>query len=352
VIDEKSVWLQKACLGSIFLAIFFTVTWAEAAPISIVGSSTVYPFSKQVAEILAKKGVIEAPNFSVTGSGRGIKLFCASNAKQSPDITNASRRIKDSELETCHKHGVKVIEMIIGYDGIVIVSSNKSSFDVNLTRKDLFLALAALVPNDKNTALISNHYKFWDEINAKLPHQVIRIIGSPKGTGTRDTFEHHVMNMVSRDMPIYLKKGLKKYHEFRQDGVFLSDGEDHGRTIKMIEADHEALAIFGYSYFSKNSKVLKALSVDGYKPNIENIRQMNYPLARPLYFYFKKDHLKDVKGMSAYIESMMSDAMIGDHGACTSKGLIPLHGSMRSAYRMWLKYGFDLSAKDLHIQPQ
>jgi len=263
----KVALIMAACLSA-------NVT--VASPMNIVGSSTVYPFSKLVADVLTTKGVIAAPKFSVTGSGKGIQLFCDSNSSQSPDITNASRRIKISELKRCQDHGVHVSEMMIGYDGIVIAGS-LNSIPMKLSRKDLFLALAQQVPNVLNNGLIPNPYIYWDDLNPNLAHRIIRIIGSPKGTGTRDTFEQKVMHVVSREIPLYSKNNLYKYHEFRQDGVFISDGEDHERSIKVIESDMNALAIFGYHFFHKNKNDLKVATVDGFSPTPSNISNMNYP---------------------------------------------------------------------------
>jgi len=336
-------------LRSCTLMVLLAPTLLQAAPLNIVGSSTVYPFAKVIANALHEQGKIQAPKFSVTGSGKGIQLFCASNAPASPDITNASRRMKSKELETCLQHGVKVSEMLIGYDGIVIVQSD-ASLPMQLTGKSLFLALAQKVPSQNGRRLIANPYQYWDEIDPNLGHRPIRVFGPPQGSGTRSMIEEKIMDVVSRDIPLYQKFEGSVYHQIRQDGVFISDGEAHKRDITIIKSDHDAIAIFGYSYYYNNPKGLKLIPYDGITPNTENISSMTYPLARPLYVYIKRSHWKQKKDMPTYIHAMMSDRMIGAQGICVRYGLIPLPGSVLNAYRLWLKYDYQLSTSSLLIQ--
>ena len=324
----------------------------QAAGVHIVGSSTVYPFAKRTADYLLKNKMLEHPiHFDVTGSGSGIKLFCASNAPASPDITNASRRIKPQELEDCQKHGVHVTEMMMGYDGIVIVQSD-ASLPLHLSTKSLFLALAKKVPSKDGKKLIPNPYNYWDDINSGYPHREILIFGPPKHAGTRDILESKVMGIASREMKLYRAFPKNEYHTMREDGRFISDGENHTRDVSILLNNHDAIAVFGYSYYYHNHTGLNLISFNHISPNPENIASMHYPLARPLFFYIKNGHLSNNKDLNTYIHTIMSDMMIGDSGILVNAGLIPLPGSVRGGYRLWLKYGFELKRGTLSIEAQ
>jgi len=320
--------------------------------IHIVGSSTVYPFSKMAGDYLLKNKMLQNPiHFDVTGSGDGIKLFCQSNAPTSPDITNASRRIKPQELGDCQKHGVHVTEMMMGYDGIVIVQSD-TSLPLHLTTKNLFLALAKRVPSKDGKKLIPNPYNYWDDINPVFAHREILIFGPPEYAGTRDIIESKVMGLASREMKLYRTFPKNEYHTMREDGHFISDGENHKRDVPILMKNHDAIAVFGYSYYYHNHGGLSLISFNGITPDPDNIASMHYPLARPLFFYIKNGHLNNNKDLAAYIQTIMSDNMIGDSGKMVNAGLIPLPGSVREGYRLWLKYGFELGQGNLSIEAQ
>jgi len=301
--------------------------------------------------LLLKKGTIDKPiHFNVTGSGGGIKLFCKSNAPASPDITNASRRMKGEELGNCLKNGVHVVEMMVGYDGIVIVQSN-AALPLHLSTKTLFLALAKMVPSKDGKKLIPNPYNYWDDINSDFPHREILIFGPPKHAGTRDIIESQVLGLASREMNLYQQYHGSEYHQVRQDGRFVSDGENHTRDIPILLKNHDAIAIFGYSYYYNNHAGLSLIDFNHVLPEPENIASMTYPLARPLFFYIKKGHLKNNKDLNTYIHTLMSDAMIGESGKLVHAGLIPLPGSVRQGYDLWLKYGFELGHESLSVAP-
>ncbi len=332
--------------------ICITSVSARAAGVQIVGSSTVYPFAKMNADYLLKNNMLQNPvHFDVTGSGGGIKLFCKTNAPSSPDITNASRRMKRKELDACTKHGVHVTEMMIGYDGIVIVQS-AASLPLHLTTKTLFLALAKKVPSKDGKKLIPNPYNYWDDINPGFAHRKILIFGPPEHAGTRDMLESKVMGLASREMKLYRKFPKNEYHTMREDGRFVSDGEKHTRDVPILMQDHDAIAVFGYSFYYHNHAGLDLISFDHITPDADNIASMRYPLARPLFFYINNGHLKNNKDLTTYIHSLMSDDMIGDSGKLVNAGLIPLPGSVRQGYRLWLKYGFELGQETLSTEAQ
>lgn len=321
----------------------------------IVGSSTVYPFSSYTAEALGNTGKFKAPVVESTGSGGGMKLFCAGAGMDTPDFTNASRRMKAKEFEKCKKNGVtEVTEMVVGYDGIAIAQSKKTAA-FNLSRHDMMLAVAAEVPTKDGSALMANPYHFWDEINPKLPHRAIRVYGPPASSGTRDAFEDMILKHLTKHIDAYTKlykadkkknKKYKKFHNIRTDGVYVPSGENDNLIVQKLARDTEALGIFGFSYLEENSDSIAAATIDGISPTPETISGHTYPLARSLYFYIKKSHISKVKGMMEYANLFMSEKMVGDQGECTEIGLIALPKSERNRYRANLKSLKNLTAGD------
>jgi len=333
--------MKRIILSAAALLVAANVAQASEQ-IHIVGSSTVYPFSSYVAEELGATTKFKTPVVESTGSGGGMKLFCAGNGMDTPDITNASRRMKDKEYATCQKNGVKYItEVVVGYDGIALAQS-KDAAPLNLTRKQILLAVAAEVPNKAGTALIANPYRFWNEIDASLPHRKITFYGPPTSSGTRDAFEDLTMKAVAKKMDVYTNlykadkkanKKYKKYHEVRQDGVYVPSGENDNLIVQKLTKDAEALGIFGYSYLAENADRIAAATVAGVAPSPTAVQDGSYKLSRSLYFYIKKSHMDKVPGMKEYINLFTSEQMIGDDGACTEIGLIALPEAMRAQYR-------------------
>jgi len=327
--------------------------------IQIVGSSTVYPFSSYTAEALGNTTDFKAPVVESTGSGGGMKLFCAGSGMDTPDFTNASRRMKVKEFEKCQKNGVKEItEMVVGYDGIAIAQSKKTA-SFNLSRHDMMLAVAAEVPSKDGSHLVANPYHFWNEINPKLPHREIRIYGPPASSGTRDAFEDMILKHLTKKMDVYTKlykadkkknKAYKKFHKVRQDGMYIPSGENDNLIVQKLARDTAALGIFGYSYLEENSDSIAAATIDGVAPTPATISGHTYPLARSLYFYIKKSHIGQVKGMKEYADLFMSEQMVGEDGECTEIGLISLPESERKRYRSNLKALTNLTADDFTKQ--
>ncbi len=324
--------------------------------IHIVGSSTVYPFSSYVGEELGTTTKNKTPIIESTGSGGGMKLFCAGDGMDTPDITNASRRMKAKEFETCAKNGVKgITEAVVGYDGIALAQSKKAAA-MNLSRMDILLAVAAEVPNKKGNALIANPYKFWDQINGKLPHRPILIFGPPTSSGTRDAFEDLGMKHLTKHMDVYTKlykadekknKAYKKYHQIRQDGVYVPSGENDNLIVQKLIKDKDAIGIFGYSYLEENGDRLAAVTIEGVAPAPKTVQDASYPFSRSLYFYIKKSHEANVPAMKDYVNLFMSEAMIGDGGACTEIGLIALPKAMRDSLRASVAKRTNLTIDDL-----
>ncbi len=304
---------------------------ADRDYISVVGSSTVYPFSTVVAERFGKSTSFKTPKIESTGTGGGMKLFCKGNGIDSPDITNASRKIKDSELKMCHENGVDgVVEVLIGFDGIVLANEIKSH-DFKLTTQDIFKALAKEVPTEKEGELIANPYTMWNEINAELPAIKIEVLGPPPTSGTRDAFVELAMEGGCKKYPwikATKKSDKSRYksicHSIREDGAYVEAGENDNLIIQKLQKNPDALGIFGYSFLDQNADLVKGSLINGAEPEFESIASGEYPVSRPLYFYVKKAHVSEIPGMKEFLAEFTSIKAMGEEGYLTDKGLIPL----------------------------
>jgi phosphate transport system substrate-binding protein len=332
---RKSIMLLAAAI--VFAGAIGTAHAASARDyISIVGSSTVYPFATVVAEKFGKTTGFKTPKIESTGTGGGFKLFCAGVGAEYPDISNASRAIKKSECEACAKNGVTdIVEVRIGYDGIVIANAKKAPL-LKLTRKELFLALAKEVPEGTSEKLIANPYKTWKEINATLPADAIEVLGPPPTSGTRDAFVELAMEEGAQEFPWL--KALKKADEkkfksvaqtIREDGAYIEAGENDNLIVQKLEANPKALGIFGYSYLEQNEDKIQGAFVEGVQPTFEAISSGKYSVSRPLFFYVKKAHADVIPGMKEYIKEFASEKAWGPQGYLSEKGLIPMPDAER-----------------------
>ncbi|TKB24101.1 phosphate ABC transporter substrate-binding protein [Desulfopila sp. IMCC35006] len=308
--------------------------------ISIVGSSTVYPFATVVAEQFGKTTGSKTPKIESTGSGGGFKLFCGGVGVNFPDITNASRAIKPSEMKTCAENGVKdIIEVKIGYDGIVLANA-KSAAPLQLTRKDIFLALAKDVPDPANPEkIIANPYKTWKEVNSSLPATKIEVLGPPPTSGTRDAFVELVMDAGCETFPSI--KAMKKSDEkafkavcqtVREDGGYVEAGENDNLIVQKLQANPDAVGIFGFSFLDQNTDVIQGSIIEGEKPTFEEIAKGTYPVSRPLFFYVKKAHVDVIPGMKGYLAEFASEKAWGQDGYLADKGMIPMPQDERKKY--------------------
>jgi len=298
--------------------------------IRIVGSSTVFPFSTAVAEQFGKTSSFATPVVESTGSGGGMKLFCAGVGEDHPDMTNASRRMKKSEFETCTKNGIDITEVKIGFDGIVIANS-KAGPDMSLTLDQVFLALAKEVP--MNGKLVANPYKMWSDIDASLPKTRIEVLGPPPTSGTRDAFVEIAMEGGCKKVAGAKELGLAKKacHEIREDGAFIEAGENDNLIVQKLEANPDAFGIFGFSFLDQNSDKVKGAKVNGTSPEFEEIAAGNYPISRSLYFYVKQQHVGVIPGIKEFVAEFTSENAWGPDGYLVDKGLIPLSDDARSA---------------------
>ena len=315
---------MKSKLAILFAATILLVSHlanAQAArdQITVVGSSTVYPFTAAVAEQFGRAGKFKTPKVESTGTGGGIKLFCNGIGPQHPDVANASRAMKKSEFETCAKNGVTdILEIKIGFDGLTI-AENKAGALSALTKKQVYLALAKTIP--VNGQMVANPNKTWKDVDASLPATKIEVLGPPPTSGTRDSF-----------LELFMEAGCdlenkKACHAIREDGAFVEAGENDNLIAQKLAANKNALGVFGYSFLEENTDKLKGLKIDGIAPSFETISSAKYTAARPLFVYIKKQHIGVIPGLKEFANEYVSDKAIGEEGYLSDRGLVSLDKS-------------------------
>lgn len=322
--------------------------WATAAGadgarnyISIVGSTTVQPFSQAVAEQIAKTYKVKAPMIESTGTGGGITLFCEGVGMAYPDIVNASRPMKQKELDNCRANGVNdVVEIKVGSGGVTLIQSN-SAATFEITRKDLFLALAKRIPDPACKTpcekLINNPYQTWKQINPTLPDQPIEVLGPPASSGTSEAFMDTVMDTGCDSYPWLLQKKTKSEteykricHSLRDDGAYTEETSDS--ILSRIGGQSKAVGIVPYAAYQSADSHVKAVAVEGIKPSSAQLAAQTYPLTKPLLFYVKKAHVDRVPGLNRYIAEFTSDKAWGSKGYLLKKGLVPMAAAERAGY--------------------
>jgi phosphate transport system substrate-binding protein len=293
--------------------------------IQIVGSSTVYPFTTAVAERFGQaNGAFKAPIVESTGTGAGMKLFCNGIGDQFPDFTNASRRIKKSEVESCAANGVKqIIELPIGIDGLALVEAASSGQKFSLTAADVYKALAANPFGKPNTA------KTWKDVNASLPATPIRVFGPPPTSGTRDSFAELILEKGCDSDPAMkaLKDSDKDRHKdlctkIREDGAYVEAGENDNLLVQKVSQNAGAIGVLGYSFLEANKASLRGIPLSGVAPTSETIRSLEYPGARRVYVYAKGEHMNVIPGMKEFLAEY--GRAMGPSGYLAQRGLIPL----------------------------
>jgi phosphate transport system substrate-binding protein len=305
---------------------------AQRDTISIVGSSTVYPFSTVVAERFGRTGAFRTPKVEATGTGGGIKLFCGGLGVQFPDVANASRRIKDGERADCAANGVKeVVEVMIGFDGIVLANSAAAA-RMDLGLRDLWLALAKDVPDPAGgEKLVPNPYRSWRDVNPALPATRIEVLGPPPTSGTRDAFAELVLEGGCKGTPwiAAIKASDEKRFKaicqaVREDGAFVEAGENDNLIVQKLEANPAAFGVFGYSFLEENAEKVQGSHIEGVEPSYESIADGSYPVSRPLYFYVKTAHADLIPGIREFVAEFVSERAMGEDGYLADRGLIAL----------------------------
>jgi phosphate transport system substrate-binding protein len=305
--------------------------------IRAVGSSTVFPFTTTVAENYARTSGRKAPIVESTGTGGGFRLFCAGVGTQHPDISNASRPITKSEIEACAKNGVtSITEVKIGFDGIVL-AVKKGSAKFDLTRQQVWLALARQVP--RNGQLVANPHQRWSDIDPSLPNIAIEVMGPPPTSGTRDAFVEMVLDFGCKDFAEIkaiadARARAQACAAIREDGKFIEAGENDNLIVqRLVAGQGVAIGIFGYSFLEENLDKLQAKHVDAVEPTFENISSGKYPVSRSMFVYVKNAHAGVIPGLREFVSEYVSDRSMGENGYLEKKGLIPLPKAEREKVR-------------------
>jgi phosphate transport system substrate-binding protein len=291
-----------------------------------------------VAERFGKSTKYATPKVESTGSGGGLKLFCSGVGSATPDITNASRAIKSSEVELCAQNGIKdIIEVTVGYDGIVLANTTASK-QMSLSLREIFLALGKNIPNpDGSETLVDNPYKTWNEINPTLPKIKIEVLGPPPTSGTRDAFAELALEGGCKTFPFIKamkKQDKNKYkavcHAVREDGAYVEAGENDNLIVQKLVANPTAFGVFGYSFLEQNSDKVQGSAINGKLPTFDAIADGNYPVSRSLFFYVKKAHIGVIPGIEEYLAEFTSEKAMGEYGYLAEKGMIPMTEAERA----------------------
>jgi phosphate transport system substrate-binding protein len=293
--------------------------------IHIVGSNTIYPFSASIAESYAQKTGLKAPVIESMGTGGGAKLFCAGIGPNSPDILNASRPITASEIKKCHEKGVEFVELIMGYDAIILAQS-KQSTPIDLNFNEIYKALTKSTLS--KGMFIENPYELWDEINNSTHNRKIIFYGPQAGSGTRDALIHMIIEKGCKELPAYKnfneRQRKDNCYSIREDEHYVEIGENYQFVFHKTNQNPDAIGIFGYSYFLSNKTKINPIRINGYLPDIKNILDRSYPLTRPLYIYVKKNNIDLIKPFKTFLTYIKESKAFNPDGYLVKIGFIPL----------------------------
>lgn len=334
--STRNRWASVLIVAAGLLGIHETQAQSARDYISIVGSSTVYPFATVVAEQFGRETHFKTPKIESTGTGGGLKLFCDGIGIEHPDIANASRRIKMSEVQQCAANGVTdIVEVKIGYDGIVLANS-RTAPRMSLTLEQIYLALAKNVPDPAGgKQLVANPYGTWSDIDSSLPASRIEVLGPPPTSGTRDAFVELAMDagcaQFAAIAALSADDRTNACQRIREDQAYIEAGENDNLIVQKLEKNPNAVGIFGYSFLDQNSDKVRGSQVNGVAPEFEAIADGRYAISRPLYFYVKAAHVGVIPGIREYLDEFMSEEATGEFGYLSDKGLIPLSEAERTA---------------------
>ena len=302
------------------MSLMTTISYARDQ-IKIVGSSTVFPFSTVVAERFGKTGY-KTPVIESTGTGGGMKLFCAGVGPNTPDVSNASRAIKTKEIELCKKNGVTdITQVIIGLDGIAFASSAKGE-NYNFTKEQIWEAMSAK----------GSHPEKWSDIDPSLPDYKIAVLTPPATSGTRDAWNSLVM---SKGCPKEIKEVNKKdCNLLREDGAVIEVGENDTLIINKLVSDEKVFGIFGFSYYDNSKDKIQAHKINNVKISLKGIQDGSYPISRPLFFYVKDQHRDVIPGLDKFIKEFTSKRASGKRGYLLDLGLVPLANPQESVSKI------------------
>lgn len=318
----------------------------QSGTVKIVGSSTVYPFTTTVAEEFQRANAGTSVIVESTGTGAGMKLFCQGVGSKFPDMTNASRRIKESELADCNANGAtQVIEFPVGIDGLAIIESIDSE-PMRLTLRDLYAALAARPFGEQQTA------QTWRDVNPSLPATRIRVMGPPPTSGTRDSLNELFLEVGCASDP--RMKALKEQNEseykevcgkIREDGAFVEAGENDNLLVQKVATDPNTLGVLGYSFLAENRNKVRAVEIDGVTPTDETIANLDYPGARRIFIYAKGQHIQAKPAIREFLALFVRMARAG--GPLQGRGLVPFAGADAEAQQQQAQALRPLDASEL-----
>ncbi|MFQ3622108.1 MAG: substrate-binding domain-containing protein [Acetobacteraceae bacterium] len=336
----KYTLLTAAATVALGLAMAPTEALSQARDqIRIVGSSTVFPFTTAVAEQFGRAGRFRTPVVESTGTGGGMRLFCAGIGPAHPDFANASRRMTAAEFDSCQRNGVTdIVEIPVGFDGIVL-AVRKGSPKFDLTREQIWKALARQVP--VNGQLVNNPFQRWSEIAPGLPNAPIEIIGPPPTSGTRDSFVELILDVGCRNVPEIraiqdANARRQACQAIREDGKFVEGGENDNLIVQRLAADRTGalIGVFGFSYLDQNADKIEGKTVEGVPPTYDNIATGKYPVSRSMYVYAKRAHIDVIPGMREFMAEYLSDrAMNAETGYLAQRGLIVHPAANRARFR-------------------
>jgi phosphate transport system substrate-binding protein len=301
-----------------------------------VGSSTVYPFAKAVAERVARANPrLGTPIVESTGTGAGFKLFCGGVGARFPDVSNASRRMKASEAKQCRANGVaEITEIQIGLDGLAAATA-RSSVLGNLTQREIYLAIAKTPFGKPNKA------RTWKDVNGKLPAIPIRVYGPPTTSGTRDSLHELILTPACETngaLAALKKSDENKFkqicHGLRTDGAYVEAGENDNLIVQKLAANPNTIGFFGYSFLEENTARLKGIAINGVQPSYQSISSFKYPGARPLYIYVKNAHARAIPAIRAFVAEFTKESAMGPKGYLTQHGLIAAPNAARARSQM------------------
>ncbi|WP_146589164.1 substrate-binding domain-containing protein [Puniceibacterium confluentis] len=293
--------------------------------VQVAGSSTVLPYASIVAEAFGENFDFPTPVVESGGSSAGLKRFCEGVGENTIDIANASRAIREKEVAACAENGVTdIIEVKIGYDGIVFASQINGPAFSAFTPTDWFNALSPKVVVDG--ALVDNPYTKWSEVNAELPDVEIAAFIPGTKHGTREVFEEKVLEAGCEET------GAKELLEaagmedgciaVRTDGMSVDIDGDYTETLARIDSNQNGVGVFGLAFYENNTDKLKVATMDGIAPSTETISTGEYPVSRPLFFYVKKAHIGVIPGLKEFAEFFVADEIAGPDGPLSDYGLV------------------------------
>ncbi|SEP17334.1 phosphate ABC transporter substrate-binding protein, PhoT family [Salinihabitans flavidus] len=341
----------KLSVSALALAAVSATAAAARDQISIVGSSTVFPYTQAVAEQFANNTGSPSPVVESTGTGGGMQIFCEGIGESHPDLTGASRAMKASEWEKCVENGVTdVTEALIGFDGLSLAVSRDNDYDWDLSLGEIYLALAAEVPVDGEWA--ANPYSQWSDIDSRLPATDIVVLGPPPTSGTRDAFVELAMHAGCEELD-YVANGDfdgdwidENCSRMRTDGPFVEAGENDNLIVQRLDSDQNALGIFGYSFLYENMDKLKGVKIDSVEPDFDTIADKSYPVSRPLYFYVKNAHRGVIPGLNEFVAEYMSEDALAPGGYLSERGLVPLNDERRAELQERVLDGVAMDPKE------